>query len=751
MTEEEDPTATAEASATSAVDVGEDPEPVYSQASTTLPDETVRRAFPELPVRTFDESHIWDSSSNYTPVVALPAHTPIEVGVAGLVAHQTGPVSISPEIRIQDVLRGALVDRNEIRDDGSYVDATEWQQAWREAVNALSEKGIVIVVAPRGYGSTTFSLRLLACYAPENAQLIQLEAEWNSPRVDKLPLRRDRAYQVDLQDPDHDRFDGAFLKGLGKQSTDLKEMGSCLVLAVAEELWLGHRQSVPSAVSVIRLDDPPNAQRLVERHLTAKGFAHLVPYVQQPEAVKHILGRNTVQALRAVDVVVGQWQEYRHRRNVETGTFRPETTFSEPPNDASEIDSSLSHAIVQALGDWRDDLDNLFDEPRRGESSGQPLPPQDRCLLMSLAMYQSGTAAEIESAAFALERSLGKSQLAKNNEPIDAWSAFARRGLRPRLRGFNAEIDTRDRVTFSRPGYAEAVLAYVWENYSGLRDDLITWMVGCAPADGQSADPATATLTTLILRMQDAERLTMVRDTAISHGRPHTITRVMAAAATDEHIGRRARNFLYDWATQRPDIQCVVIAVCLELIGIKEEAALVRLGRVARHATNADVRTRVLAAFRDLAADQRTTARFATTVAAWQKARPASLDVKLGLLSLLGTEADGIPLLPSRSTAIDMVGGLRGLLADPILYPEVVPALVGWLGSCAQDEDLCVKARGLMSEAARGNQPFVAGLEVMKQLVDVRTPSGTSVGQDLYAELVNPELRVLNPLTLAEA
>ena len=485
MTEEADPPAAAEVSLHSAAGVGGDPEHAYSQSSTTQPDGAVRRVFPGLPVQTYDESHIWDSGNNYTPVVALPAHTPVEIGTAGLVAYQTGPVSISPEIRVQDILRGSPVDRNEIRNDRPYVDAREWQQAWQEAMNALPEKSIIIVVAPRGYGSTTFSLRLLACQAPENAKLVQLEAEWNSPRVDKLPLRKDCAYQMDLQDPDHDRLDSAFLKGLGEQSAKLREMGSCLVLAVADELWPGHREPVPSAVSVVRLDDPPNALQLVERHLTAKGFAHLVPYILEPEAVKHIQGRNAVQALRAVDVVIGQWRGYRRRQDAKTATLHSETTSSEPPNNAPELDSSLRHAIVQALGDWQDDLDKLFGEAGREVSTGHSLPPEDRCLLMSLAMYQTGTAAEIESAAFALEQSLGKSGLAKNSEAVDTWSVFARRGLRPRLRGFKAEIDGRDRVTFSRPGYAEAVLAYVWENYSGLRDDLITWMVGCAPTDGR--------------------------------------------------------------------------------------------------------------------------------------------------------------------------------------------------------------------------------------------------------------------------
>ena len=58
----------------------------------------------------------------------------------------------------------------------------------------------------------------------------------------------------------------------------------------------------------------------------------------------------------------------------------------------------------------------------------------------------------------------------------------------------------------------------------------------------------------------------------------------MAAAVTDEHMGR-ARSLLYDWAeSQRPEIQHIVLAVCQQLIVSKESMALVRIRRVANNA-----------------------------------------------------------------------------------------------------------------------------------------------------------------------
>ena len=521
---------------------------------------------------------------------------------------------------------------------------------------------------------------------------------------------------------------------------------------MANELWSGYDGQIPPLVTVLRLEDPPNARQLVEHHLTARGHKSLLPYVQQPTAAKHIQGRDAVQAMRAVEVVIRQWDEYLSQRadqRTASGSLPAAAASSVLEQQSLALDPALQQAIDKALGDWQDDLDELFNEPRpeRDPKGDRPLSPEDRCLLMSLSLRQAGTATEIESSARALEQTLTKNRLGANSAATGAWNAFSRRGLRPRLRAFEAAIDGRDRVTFNRPGYAESVLAYVWDNYSGLRDDLITWMVGCAAEDGQREDPAAETLTTLILRLQDAERLTSLRDSAIAQGRRKMIVRVMRAAATDEHMGRRARSFLYDWAAQRPEIQHVVIAVCQELISVKEDMALVRLRRVANHAIDDGVRAQILAVFQHVAGDIEFTARFADAVAVWQRANPASRAAKLGLLALLGTESDGTPWIPSNATAIDVTGGLRELLAELDSFPETVPTLVGWIKSCAQDEGLLASACSLLVGALRTRHAFSAGMTIMKELAEIRKPDGGSVGEDLYGEIIEPELRSFNPLT----
>jgi hypothetical protein len=688
----------------------------------------------------------------YTAIAVLPGDSPMSIAAAGLVAHEVGSVSVAPQIRMRDVLSGTRLDRDAIRDDLFYLAAREWSQAWDAAISALPENRVIIVAAPRGYGSTTFSLRLLACHAREDAELIQLEADWKSPKIDKLPLGENCAYQLDLQDPDHDRFDGAFLNGLGKHAADLKAVGSYLVLAVAVELWSGHHGQVPPGVTALGLANPPDALEVVRHRLTAKGFHFLVPYALQPEAAKHIQGRDAVQAVRAIDTVIREWRQLgcpniKAAQHVQAVSLSAEGAANVTGQQAPELESDLRDAIQQALGNWQDDLDRLFGEPGPESNNRRSLSPQDRCLLMSLAMHQSGTALQIESAALALECTLDKSRSEANGKSSGTWEVFSRRGLRPRLRAFQAAINGRDKVTFNRPGYAEAVLTYVWDNYSGLRDELITWMVGCAAEDSQRDDPTAKMLTALILRLQDTERLTSLRDNAIDQGRPHVIVRVMAAAAADEHTGRRARSLLYDWASQRPAIQHVVIAACRELIGVQKDIALVRLRRVASHADDDAVRTHVLATFREMAADQKLTDRFGDAVASWQQADPASRAVKLGLLALLGTECDGLPWIPSPSTTIDATAGLRQLLADLRSFPETVPVIVSWMRSCVQDNELYAKARALVAAAIRDQHAFNAGITAMKELADVTTSDGRNVGEDLYAEIIRPELRSLHPLT----
>jgi len=248
------------------------------QPQTTPPSgETDQGGFPGIAMLVHDESATWrDQRDQYEPVVESPPQAPIEVRQAGVVAYSVGHVSVKPATRVQDVLSGGSVNRDEIRNNPSYLEAPEWDEAWRGAVKALAEKGVIIVVAPRGYGSTTFALRLLAWHAPENAELIRLEADWDSPKVVRLPVLEDRAYQLDLQDPEQDRFDGAFLNKLGEQSNDLKALGSCLVLAVADELWPGHREEIPSDVGVVWLKAPPDPLLLVEKYLTTKERGWLV-------------------------------------------------------------------------------------------------------------------------------------------------------------------------------------------------------------------------------------------------------------------------------------------------------------------------------------------------------------------------------------------------------------------------------------------------------------------------------------------
>jgi len=684
--------------------------------------------------------------AGYAAIAAPTANSHWSIAAAGLVANNlNAPVTIAPQIRVRDVLTGSLVDRVAVRDDPAYVENEEWSQARQAAARTLPENRILVIVAPRGYGSTTFSLRLLACHTSDDVELIRLEADWGSPKVGKLPLERNRAYQLDLQDPDHDRFDSAFFNGLGKHAADLEALGSFLVLNVASELWQAHCGQLPPGVVMRRLDDPPDAGKLVERHLAKRELGFLVVYVRSEEAVRHIKGCDAVQAIRAVDVVVREWAEHQKSSSSEAmasdGEAADAASADRLGSPRLQLDSALQRAIEEALGDWEDDLNALFEEPPRNLGDGRSLLPEDRCLLMSLALRQTGTAAEIESAALALEQTLAKNGRGTNGRAADAWSTLSRRGLRPRLKAFEAAIDRHDRVTFNRPGYAEAVLAYVWDNYSPLQDDLITWMVGRTTANSQQEDPAAETLTALILRLQDAGRLTSLRDSALARDRRDVIVRVMAAAAADEHMGRRARSLLYDWAeSQRPDIQHIVLAVCQQLIVSKESMALVRIRRVANNAADVDVRKQVLAVFRDTAANKELTARFADAVASWQQAEPASQAVKLGILALLAVESGGKPWIPSHATKIDVTGGLRVLLSDPRSSVEAVAAITSWVRSCACDPGLCATSRMLVANAIRSRHAFNTGISLMGELRGVTTPDGSNVGEDLFAEIAEPEL-----------
>lgn len=176
------------------------------------------------------------------------------------------------ETRKQGILEGPTLPRHRIKQE-PIVREGQWAETWLQALDPAGlhpRKHVLIIVAPRSYGSTTLALHLLARHTDEDTDIVKLDADWKRPKVGWLPAEERHAYQVDLKDPDHDRVSADFLTMLEEHAALLEKLGSYLVLNVAKDLWTDHYIPVQSGIHVVHLNEPPPAQSVVEARLRAR-------------------------------------------------------------------------------------------------------------------------------------------------------------------------------------------------------------------------------------------------------------------------------------------------------------------------------------------------------------------------------------------------------------------------------------------------------------------------------------------------
>jgi hypothetical protein len=145
--------------------------------------------------------------------------------------------SLTLEIRKRDILEGSPLSRHQIVQD-RMVRKGQWAEAWQQALDpdgVRLRQRVLIIVAPRSFGSTTLALHLLARHTDDRTDIVKLDADWSAPKVGRLPVEEHHAYQLDLKDPDTDRVSSDFLRGLEQHAELLESRGSYLVLTVAKD------------------------------------------------------------------------------------------------------------------------------------------------------------------------------------------------------------------------------------------------------------------------------------------------------------------------------------------------------------------------------------------------------------------------------------------------------------------------------------------------------------------------------------
>ncbi|MFJ4518973.1 hypothetical protein [Streptomyces sp. NPDC088816] len=651
------------------------------------------------------------------------------------------------QTRKLDLLEGVPVDRREVLGQ-PFVCEGQWAEAWQQALapeRPRPRQRVVIVVAPRSFGATTFALRLLAEHTDHRTALVKLDPEWNTPSQSRLPLEKEHAYQLDLKDPKTDRPSVDFLNALSVFASHLAAAGSYLVLTVARELW-DDRLTTRKGVQVVYLSEPPDAELVVETHLNAAGHAPLAAAIRSfPEVKSSLRGLHALAAVRAASTIALTSQEHERLQEARKSTTHHQSA-------ATGADLSLQDRVAAALSDWREYLDRLFGEVATTHDAAKgSLTLEDRCLLLALAVRQSAPLPTVASTARALQRALSPKDFGNRPDLSPAQSAFAGRGLRRRIQDVGAYVGPHDTVLFDRPAYGRAILEYVWDNYEAMRDCLLAWLVKSTAGESPS-DPSVTALSNLVLRHGMTAHLNTLGSIA-RESHPAVLGSVLHVAVHDEHVGRPAWDVLYRWAEQERYAPAVISATRRVLHDddanpSTAKRAMVRLRRVAHTTSDLGIRQDVLNTFAELARRPSGAARLTAEVRDWQNSQGSPKSGSLAFLALMTIQEDGMPWLMSDAAPdIDVKRALQDLLGSPDTTAEIIPYLAGWIRTCAPDPTCYGRLRDQLLPVLRSHDVFRASMELWKALADVTTFQGVNAGEDFYKHLVDPRMQPVFSMT----
>ncbi|MFF3606743.1 hypothetical protein [Streptomyces sp. NPDC002463] len=683
------------------------------------------------------------------PLGPGPGQVPVTVNNPDVVVGSVAG-NLNFEIRKGDILEGPVLTRDAIKQT-PMVRSGQWTEAWTRALDpgttpARLRKPVLIIVAPRSYGSTTFALHLLAETTDDLTPIVKLDADWTTPRVGRLPQELRHAYQLDLKDPDTDGISTDFLDNLEDHAEKLGRLGSTLVLTVAEGLWSSLPAPARTGIHVVHLTEPPPARKVVEAHLRARKVPGLVSYLRSGSTAEDSLnGRDAVEAVRAADAIKDAWQEHVRL----TGAALPMDEASWRPT----VDDGLSARIAAALSDWRDKLDILFGETtptHRGKDTSLPL--EDRCLLLALAVRQSAPMPQVAKAARSLQNIISTNDAAKGGFASTPEAVFAGRGLRRRVVDAGAGVDTHDNVVFDQPGYGRAVLTYVWDNYEIMREPLLKWLVngGEGAGDGERVVEALSVLT---LRHGNTPHFQQL-GTLARTGKKALLSAVMVRAVQDEHAGRHAWGTLYGWA-QAAEYASTVIATCRGVLDTTDvtpsqaRMAMVRLRRVAKHTHVESVLAEVLDTFEKLVPRPGGLQLLVSEVQAWQQSGKTGKGGPLAFLALMSVPNDTGPWLLSQGVppSVDVERALQTLLGDITTAPDTIDRITGWVSASATDPASYARIRDRLLPALREQKLFKAVRELMEALDGVPLEDGANAAEDFWGRLVDPRVRGMFPLT----
>ena len=626
------------------------------------------------------------------------------------------------ESRHSDQLTEISVDPNPC-----FVRTDTWDDAWQEARETLEAGEILVVTALPGVGASTFTQELLGELFPHSVTRLE-PADWRAPTAAALPRGVRCGYVLELSDPEEDKLTRSFIESLGQMAEWYASMKSALAITVPRDMWRSLGKRPASGVRAVSLDVPPEPLALILSHVQVRA-PHLREALDDTEIQGHLRGRNVIQAMEAVDAI---------EKTAASQRLGPEAT----PEELQTFKSNLIHV----LDDHRKQLDELFAEP--GSSALSPTtddgmkparPLEDRCLLVTVAYEKQVPIIDIERHSRHLLKKLQDPTIG-DSDTASYGIRFAGPGLRNRLNSIGAEPAQGELVSFRNPGFGEAVLPYVWDNYATIRDVMIEWMVDLSAKEGVDLDTAANTIVTLVRRHHDVEFFK--RNSAIRTN-DDILVRVAYELAQDEHMGRRIIRVLYNWAASST-MQPVVIDVCNRLIvaGQHRDIALNRLRRVADSGpTTSDTRDQLLEKFRSLACseDSDLQAWFFDKTHSWFE-EPSRDSAKLAFIASLYASTGGIPWSVSpRWNTPDLSRMLSAVLSTQEQESGIWEALNNLIERVAKDDDQYGHVLDQIATAFKRNGQMLAIINYISGIQNVGLHHHRDVAADLARRFDLPD------------
>ena len=437
--------------------------------------------------------------------------------------------------------------------DNRFLEPKDAAGMWSDALAALREHGVVILVGPHGSGRRTAAIRLLRKAAMNSAaadDVFDLEPEWESPRVDCLRQVLTARGVLDMSEPTNKEPEQNFGKNLANLGQSGAERDRYLVVLTTPEIWRGRWIRGTEAVTFSYVS--PDAKELVRRELVARG---------------HSSRQGAVDETLFTDVWSSNPKAEDAVRLAELIARSPEGEYV---------------AAVDEYREWRGYIEGLLAADGLGTASGAAVTLSKRATLWSAAFLDGGSPRSVIAAADALLKRVGL--VRKPAEVLGGQLSSER------LKSVAVEVKhDQARVNPANHGLREAVLNRMWEEFSTQHNVLRDWAVSIA-ADPEISDEEAKlvvdALTEASIRRRDGQILSAVRD-ALLEKRRTLVVDALTRSALDHRFGSQVRNLLYQWA-MRPASRKVaelIADVCAGEFGRRmPERALVRLGHAAQHA-----------------------------------------------------------------------------------------------------------------------------------------------------------------------